>query len=122
MPTPGRQPSPTVYKICPRADWDAACRDGHYRGSADDLRDGFIHFSAASQVAATAARHFRGQPGLVLVAIDAAALGPALRWEPSRGGDLFPHLYAALPVAAATAVADLPLAADGVPRVPELPA
>ena len=113
---------PILYKILPAPLWRAAEADGQFRGSEVDLRDGFIHFSAASQVAATAARHFRGQPGLVLVAIDAAALGPALRWEPSRGGDLFPHLYAALPVAAATAVADLPLAADGVPRVPELPA
>ena len=98
-----------VYKICPEAEWTEAVRAGVYRGSAADLRDGFIHFSAAEQVAATAAKHFAGQRDLVLVAIDADALGPALKWEPSRGGALFPHLYRDLPVSAVLWVKPLPL-------------
>jgi uncharacterized protein (DUF952 family) len=85
-----------IYKICERAEWHAAERAGAYRGSDVDIRDGFIHFSTPAQVAETAARHFAGQTDLVLIAVDADALGPALKWEPSRGGDLFPHLYAAL--------------------------
>lgn len=109
----------TVFKICPRADWEAARRDGRYLGSSDDLRDGFIHLSARHQLTGTARRHFRGQPGLVVIAFATADLGPALRWEPSRGGDLFPHLHGPLPVSAARAVADLPLGDDGIPKLPE---
>jgi uncharacterized protein (DUF952 family) len=90
----------TIYKICESAAWQAAEQAGLYRGSALDLRDGFIHFSTAAQVAETAAKHFAQQTNLMLVAVDGDALGPALKWEPSRGGDLFPHLYAALPVSA----------------------
>jgi uncharacterized protein (DUF952 family) len=90
----------TIYKICESAAWQAAEQAGLYRGSALDLRDGFIHFSTAAQVAETAAKHFARQTNLMLVAVDGDALGPALKWEPSRGGDLFPHLYAALPVSA----------------------
>lgn len=118
MPSDIESP-PLVYKICPRAAWETARRDGQLGGSADDARDGFIHFSAPHQLAATAARHFRGQADLVLVGVDAAALGPALKWEPSRGGELFPHLYAALPVSAVRSVIALPLGEDGVPRIPE---
>ena len=108
-----------VYKILPRGDWNAAVEAGRYDGSPDDVRDGFIHFSAADQVAATAAKHFLGKPDLLLVAIDARRLGDALRWEPSRGGALFPHLYGALDPAAALSVTPLPLGADGVPAVPK---
>lgn len=115
----GRAGSPRIYKILTLADWDQACRDGSYAGSADDLRDGFIHLSAAHQLAATAARHFRGLDGLVLVALDADALGSALKWEPSRGGDLFPHYHGPLPVAAALWSKPLELAPDGVPLIPE---
>jgi uncharacterized protein (DUF952 family) len=79
-----------------------------------DLADGFIHFSTAAQVRETAARHFAGQTGLVLIAVEAGALGSFLRWEPSRGGDLFPHLYGPLPLAAVRWVAPLALGADGV--------
>src|SRR5690606_31308677 len=75
-----------VYKILAQADWEEARRIGHYLGSRDDLRDGFIHLSAAHQLAGTAARHFRGIADLVLVALDAGQLGSALKWEPSRGG------------------------------------
>jgi uncharacterized protein (DUF952 family) len=110
----------TVYKICERALWREAERDGVFRGASIDLRDGFIHFSTAAQVGETAARHFAGAADLVLVAVDAAALGDALTWEVSRGGDLFPHLYAALPLAAVRWAKPLPLGADGRHAFPEL--
>lgn len=110
----------TIYKICPAAAWREAERQGAYRGSADDARDGFIHFSTAAQVAGTAAKHFAGQDDLVLVAVQAEALGAALRWEPSRGGDLFPHLYAELSPGVAIRVMALPLGADGSHQIPEL--
>ncbi|MGI9480631.1 MAG: DUF952 domain-containing protein [Hyphomicrobiaceae bacterium] len=107
-----------VYKISPRAAWDAAVDAGTFTGAPVDVADGFIHFSTAEQVAETAAKHFRGQGDLVLIAIDAAALGADLKWEPSRGGALFPHLYAPLDVAHARHVVDLPLDAAGVPVIP----
>lgn len=107
-----------VYKILTREDWDRASRDGSYAGSSDDLRDGFIHLSAARQVAATAGRHFRGIDGLVLVALDAEALGAGLKWEPSRRGELFPHLYGPLPVAAVLWSKPLERGPDGVPVMP----
>jgi uncharacterized protein (DUF952 family) len=87
-----------IYKLCSRAEWDAAVRAGSYAGSADDLRDGFIHFSTAAQLPATAAKYFAGRSDLIVVEVDAGRLGDALRFEPSRGGDLFPHLYGALPL------------------------
>ncbi|MGK9165624.1 DUF952 domain-containing protein [Inquilinus limosus] len=99
----------TIYKICSAAEWAAAEAKGAYRGSAVDHQDGFIHFSTAEQAEETASRHFAGQDGLVLVAVDPAALGDALRWEPSRGGALFPHLYGELPFSAVQGVAPLPL-------------
>lgn len=97
-----------IYKIVDRPSWREARLAGGYGGSADDRRDGFIHFSARRQLEATAARHFAGRTGLVLVAVDPAALGDALRWEPSRGGDLFPHLYATLGIDAVVWETDLP--------------
>jgi uncharacterized protein (DUF952 family) len=109
-----------IYKICDAAAWGAAGRDGVYRGSADDHRDGFIHFSTAEQLAGTLARHFAGQTALKLIAVDAEALGADLRWEPSRGGELFPHLYGELAVAAVTAVQDIVTRPDGSHAVPEL--
>jgi uncharacterized protein (DUF952 family) len=102
-----------IYKICDRALWRQAQRDGVFLGAPVDLADGYIHFSAPAQVAETAAKHFCGQHDLVLVAVVADTLGPALRWEPSRGGALFPHLYGPLPMAAVRSVAPLPLDADG---------
>lgn len=87
-----------IYKLCSRAEWDAAVRAGSYAGSPDDLRDGFIHFSTAAQLPATAAKYFAGRSDLVVVEVDADRLGDALRFEPSRGGDLFPHLYGSLPL------------------------
>lgn len=94
----------TIFKICPRALWAEATQAGSFTGSPVDHRDGFIHFSTAPQLAETARRHFAGQVDLVLVEIDATVLGDALRWEPSRGGALFPHLYAALPLSAVRSV------------------
>lgn len=99
---------PTIYKICAAAEWRAAERAGVYRGSAVDRRDGFIHFSTAEQVAETAAKHFAGQRDLVLVSVDAGSLGDPLKWEPSRGGALFPHLYGEMPVSAALRIEPLP--------------
>ncbi len=102
-----------IYKICPRSLWQEAEAAGRFDGAPVDLADGFIHFSAADQVAETAARHFAGAQDLVLVAVEADDLGTALRYEPSRGGALFPHLYAPLETRHARSVADLPLGPDG---------
>jgi uncharacterized protein (DUF952 family) len=109
-----------VYKICPRALWAAAERDRVFRGAPVDHADGYIHFSTADQVRETAAKHFAGADDLVLVAVDAEKLGPALKWEPSRGGALFPHLYGELPLAAAAWVEPLPLGPDGRHQFPAL--
>lgn len=111
---------PVIYKICPASAWREAERQGVFRGSADDRRDGFIHFSTASQVAGTAQKHFSGQAGLFLIAVDAGALGDALRWEPSRGGELFPHLYGELDLGAVTNILDLRARSDGSHELPEL--
>jgi uncharacterized protein (DUF952 family) len=92
--------SSLIYKILRAEEWRAAQRDGVYRGSPDDARDGFIHFSSAAQTPGTFEKYFSGQRDLVLVAIDAYALGAALKWEASRGGALFPHLYGDLPLSA----------------------
>ena len=102
-----------VYKICDTAIWDAARTKGAFSGAGIDLEDGFIHFSTASQVEETARRHFRNRSGLVLVAVDTDGLDIA--WEPSRGGDLFPHLYGDLPVASAISVRPLVCDDEGVP-------
>ena len=107
----------TIYKIEMGETWRAATVAGIYEGSADDVRDGFIHFSTAEQLAGTAEKFFRNRHGLVLIAFDAPGLGRALRWEPSRGGALFPHLYAHLDPTRASGIAPLPLRADGIPDV-----
>lgn len=110
----------TIYKIVPETLWAAAIESGVFRGSPLDLADGFIHFSTAAQVHETAAKHFAGQTDLLLVAVPANDLGTALEWERSRGGDLFPHLYAPLSVALASWVKPLPLGADGRHVFPDL--
>ena len=102
-----------IYHVCRRDELDAARASGRYGGSSQDRADGFIHFSTAAQVVASVARHRARQDGLVIVEADVARLDAALRWEPSRGGALFPHLYGALPLDAVTRVADLPLGAEG---------
>ena len=109
-----------IYKILARDEWTAAQDAGVFTGSAVDLADGYIHFSTAAQAAETARRHFAGKADLVVLAIEAEDLGEALVWEPSRGGDLFPHLYGHLSVASVLAVTDASLGADGVPNLGEL--
>jgi len=98
----------TVYKICDRQEWESALAKGVFTGSPEDRRDGFIHFSAGDQLRETARRHFAGRPDLILLSVEAEALGSDLRWEKSRHGDLFPHLYAALDVRSVHAVEPLP--------------
>ncbi len=105
--------SPVIYKICPERLWREAEKAGRFDGAPVDLADGFIHFSTAEQVRETAAKHFAGQTDLLLVAFDAEALGDALKWEVSRGGALFPHLYAAIDPSTALWVRQLPIGADG---------
>lgn len=110
----------TIYKICERAAWREAERLGVYGGSDADRRDGFIHFSTAAQLAGTAAKHFAGQADLMLVAVDDAKLGPALKWEPSRGGELFPHLYGELSLDVVRWARLLPDEVGGKRTLPEL--
>jgi uncharacterized protein (DUF952 family) len=102
-----------IYKIIPATLWREARARGVFMGSPVDLADGYIHFSSAAQVEETARRHFVGQDGLLLIAVEAASIEPALKWERSRDGDLFPHLHGPLPIAAALREANLPLRADG---------
>ena len=111
---------PRIYKICSASAWREAERQGAYRGSADDARDGFIHFSSASQVAETARKHFFGQKALFLIEVDADALGDALRWERSRNGELFPHLYGELDLGAVRGVHTIHARSDGTHDIPEL--
>jgi uncharacterized protein (DUF952 family) len=105
-----------IYTMVRAADWRVAEAAGAYHGSADDRRDGFLHFSTDAQIRASAAKHRAGEADLLLVVVDAAALGEALRWEPASGGrrpGLFPHLYGALPLSAVRMVVPLPLGPDG---------
>jgi uncharacterized protein (DUF952 family) len=102
-----------IYHMCPAEAWEEAVAAGRYDGTADDRRDGFIHFSTGEQIAESARRHRAGQAGLVLIAVEAARLGARLRWERSRDDALFPHLYGPLSPAEATSVEPLPLGPDG---------
>jgi uncharacterized protein (DUF952 family) len=108
----------TLYKIVSDSEWQQAEQDGVFRGSEIDHTDGFIHLSAPDQVVETARKHFAGQPGLVLVAVDAASLAETLRWEPSRDDALFPHVYGDLPLSAVVSVVELPLGEDGTHQFP----
>lgn len=109
-----------IYKICTASAWREAERHGVYRGSDDDSRDGFIHFSTAEQLAGTLSKHFSGQPALFLVAVECDDLGDALRWEEARAGSWFPHLYGELDLVHVVKVIELPLRHDGSHEVPEL--
>jgi uncharacterized protein (DUF952 family) len=109
-----------LYHMCPAEAWAAAVTAGEYTGTEDDQRDGFIHFSTADQIAESARRHRAGQHGLVLVAVAAAPLGVRLRWEKSRGGALFPHLYGPLDPTEAASVVPLPLDPGGEHVFPPL--
>lgn len=115
-----RGPMPgTVYKVCPAVEWEQAKSSGLYHGSPDDLRDGFIHLSTPDQLAGTLHKHFGGaagmpRAGLVVIAFDADAFGPELKWEPARDGALFPHLYG--PLETSLALSELPLEVDSKGR------
>jgi uncharacterized protein (DUF952 family) len=112
-------PPTPVYKLCTESDWLTCQRDGRLPWAPVDARDGFIHLSAAHQVQETAAKHFHGRTGLVLLEVDPALLSVgAVRWEVSRGGDRFPHLYADLPHAAVVRAAAAPLDENNVPALP----
>lgn len=106
-----------IYKVVSRQLWDAAESEGVFRGAEIDFADGFIHLSSAEQVSETVRLHFAGQDNLVLIGVDPNLLGDSLRWEESRGGDLFPHLYGELPLSAVRSVAPLPLV-DGEHQFP----
>lgn len=107
-----------IYKITPKAAWEEAESTGSFEGAAIDLADGFIHFSTKTQLAETAAKHFAGQGDLLLVAVPTKSLGDALKWEVSRGGALFPHLYEPLQMANVAWSRPMPLGADGVHILP----
>lgn len=109
-----------IYKIFRAAEWEALSAEGQSAGAPIDLQDGYIHFSTAAQVPETAAKYFAGQEGLVLAALDPETLGPALRWEPSRGGALFPHLYRTLQRSEVLWAAPLPLGPKGHVFPPDL--
>ena len=109
-----------VFKICSHTSWREAEAEGRFAGAPGDVTDGFIHLSSGRQVGDTAAKHCAGQSDLVLIAIDTDLLGGALKWEPSRGGDLVPHLYDNRPVAAVSWARPLPTGADGRHVFPDL--
>ena len=102
-----------IFKIVHRAEWDAAVKAGRYDGSAHDTRDGFLHFSTAKQLMGTLEKHYAGADDLILVAVEDDTLGPVLKWETSRGGELFPHLYAPLAMAHMRWSADIARGCDG---------
>lgn len=112
-------PHAPIYKLLSRDLWLEAEERGRFDGSEVDLKDGFIHFSTGGQLRETARRHFAGARGLVLVAVDPATLGTSLRWEASRGGDLFPHLYEPMSLDAVLYVEDVETMADGSHHFPD---
>ena len=107
-----------VYKIMSAAELEQMRRDGAFGGSPADIADGYIHLSCGSQLAATLDKHFSGVDGLMLAAVDLSRLGDTVRWEPARGGQLFPHIYGHLPVEAVVSVAPLERTVDGAIRLP----
>ena len=107
-----------VYKVMSAAELQQMRRDGVFHGSPVDVADGYIHLSRGFQLAATLEKHFSGMAGLMLVAVDLSLLGDTVRWEPARGGELFPHIYGRLPVEAVVAVAPVGRTADGAVRLP----
>ena len=108
-----------IYKLETADEWQAAKANGVYQGSSDDKRDGFIHFSTAEQVPGTLKKHFATRPDLLLIAFDAKTLGQNLKWESSRGGALFPHLYAPLPTTHVLWEKPLEYDNNGVPSLPD---
>lgn len=111
-------PDRIVYKVMSAAELERLQRDGVFHGSPADIADGYIHLSCGSQLVGTLDKHFSGVDGLVLAAVDLSRLGGTVRWEPSRGGELFPHIYGRLPIGAVVSVAALERTADGAVRLP----
>ena len=111
-------PDRIAYKIMTGTELEQMRRDGLFQGSAVDLADCYIHLSWASQLAATLEKHFSGVTGLALAAVDLSRLGDVVRWEPSRGGQLFPHIYGVLPIDAVVSTAPLQRTADGTVKLP----
>ena len=111
---------PPIYHLARGQEWTRAAERGVYAGTEEDRADGYLHFSTAAQIEESAMRHRAGEADLMLVACEAAPLGDALKWEPARGGDLFPHLYGDLPMAAVVWAKPLALGADGRHRFPPL--
>lgn len=109
-----------IFHMARDAEWESAQSVGLYHGAAEDRADGFIHFSTASQVRESAAKHRTSEPNLILIACDPAALGDDLKWEPARGGELFPHLYGDIPLSAVAWAKPLPLDAHGLHIFPDL--
>ena len=114
------QSNQLIYKVVKRQQWSDAEKNGVFAGAEIDLTDGYIHFSTAEQVVETVAKHFAGQSDLLIVAIQADEMGKDLKWEPSRGGDLFPHLYGTFDVSIVKFVKELPLDSAGVHVLPDL--
>jgi len=108
-----------VYIIASKTDWRQACIGGHFAGSVDDMRDVFVHLSAEHQLRGTLEKHFKGGEDLILIAFEVETLGPSLKWEQSRGGDLFPHFYGYLPTSLSAWQRPLMRDSDGVPRLDE---
>ena len=108
-----------IFHMCVKNEWQAAVAKGIYEGSSQDITDGFIHFSTLDQVSESAAKHRKGQLGLVLLSVKVALLGKSLRWEKSRDGALFPHLYSTLPLKAVIRVDDLELGSKGRHEFPK---
>jgi uncharacterized protein (DUF952 family) len=111
-------PDRIAYKVMSSEELQQMQRDGVFRGSPVDIADGYIHLSCASQLAETLDKHFSGVAGLMLAAVDLSQLGDTVRWEPSRGGQLFPHIYGALPMDAVVSIAALERTADGAVKLP----
>jgi len=111
--------SPLIYKVCAAAEWRVAQAAGTYQGAPVDLADGFIHFSAPHQLRETVRRYFAESSDLVLVEVKTAALGDGIKWEPSRGGDLFPHLYGDLALSAVTRSWPFPQGPGGERQYPQ---
>ena len=109
-----------VYKLLRKSEWQEAERCGIFSGSADDRRDGFIHLSTPDQVRGTFEKYFANEPEPVLVAFDAEHLGPALKWEISRGGQHFPHLYGVLDIAHSLSISQIPREAGRAVFPPEI--
>ncbi len=107
-----------IYKVVSAQEWSVAKERGEFHGAAIDLADGYIHFSTAEQLRETVEKHFAGQSDLLLVSVNADSLGDELKWEPSRGGALFPHLYAPLSMDSVVMSAEMPLGEDGRHVIP----